>query len=419
MGQTDLSKQPRAPPVGLRTQRDLPRVSPAWRLRTRSCSHDNELYRMGLDRNADGEWEVVRNRVPQGLVDAMRAIVIRSERSATRSQSRSQSMMSQRSTPIRIKREPTELGLDVDMEAVDLEDGMEDVDNQVIDLTDSTAVFEEIRVYLDIDMEVEGGHVYIDEDGVEIQTVMTSVEATKMEYKAEVKMDFEDEMPYDHVRQMNGTQKSLASIVEEIEDGNQAIGKSADEGEQQPEGTDRSDETSRDPADRRRERKWANAELYATNAELHALLDATQDAAVVDDDLNTMLHSRIPTAISYEGDEPVSRKRKALRGNKLLVLSLAQQKRQRLLDRQSEDGPKASQRQDTIPDHSMQLMLVEQTHKESLLLGRTTRGTADDRGAKSNADAKEIIEPITKPVRRSIPTAVSRLFSLPYTFRQN
>ena len=78
-------------------------------------------------------------------------------------------------------------------------------------------MYEEIiNLYLDVDMEVDGGRVYVDRNDAKAEIVMTSVEATKMKYKAEVKMDFED-MSGDHVLSSTGSRESLSSFVEDIE----------------------------------------------------------------------------------------------------------------------------------------------------------------------------------------------------------
>lgn len=63
---------------------------------------------MGLDHNAKGDWEVLRNRVPAGLVHAARVSRIKSERrSVTRSGS-TNTEQSRRMSETRIKRESTE-----------------------------------------------------------------------------------------------------------------------------------------------------------------------------------------------------------------------------------------------------------------------------------------------------------------------
>lgn len=103
---------------------------------------------MGLDKNADGEWEVVRNRVPPGLVNAMRAMRVKSER---RSQSTTFAI-SRRASEVRVKTEPTGDEGDIyraDSSDVEMEDAPIDP-NQVVDLTDCAAEWEEIRIYLDV-----------------------------------------------------------------------------------------------------------------------------------------------------------------------------------------------------------------------------------------------------------------------------
>ena len=218
---------------------------------------------MGLRKNAAGEWDAIDNLPTAGLAAAMRAMRIKSGRRSVR---RDSSKL--RRIEVSIKTEPTaDSTMEVDMGSGALEDETEAAEDHVIDLTDSTAVFEEIRVYLDIDMEVEGGHTYVDEDGVEVETVMTSVEATKTEFKVEVKGD--------HVRQLAGNRGSVASIVEETEYDDQAIGESGAEDLQERREMNRSDETNQYPAGKRPKRKWTDAELLHVGA----LLDAGRNAA--------------------------------------------------------------------------------------------------------------------------------------------
>lgn len=186
MGITNPSVQNRAPPLSLRSQKDIARQSPQSRLRSRSYSHDNELYRMGLRKNAEGEWAVVDNLPTAGIANAMREIT-------------------------RIKKEQ--------MEEVMWKDGREDTVESV-DMADSTAVFEEIRVYMEEAASREGSHINVDEPaekylrGVSVMSlgdVLQTIEIKNEFFEEEVAfaMEFEDSID------MRG--QSLASIKEEPE----------------------------------------------------------------------------------------------------------------------------------------------------------------------------------------------------------
>lgn len=52
----------------------------------------------------------------------------------------------------------------------------EDYSLDSFDLTDSTAVYEELKLYLDVEKDVENGFVYVDENGVKVETILTTVE---------------------------------------------------------------------------------------------------------------------------------------------------------------------------------------------------------------------------------------------------
>lgn len=73
-------------------------------------------------------------------------------------------------------REPSAEGyydvMDVVEDALDVED-----DDNVVDITDSTAVFQEIKVYLDAEKDLETSLVYVNDDREEVKAIMTSVEA--------------------------------------------------------------------------------------------------------------------------------------------------------------------------------------------------------------------------------------------------
>ena len=74
MGITNPSVQNWAPPSSPRSKKDIARQSPQSRLRSRSCTLDNDLYRMGLRKNAEGEWAVVDNLLTAGIANALREI---------------------------------------------------------------------------------------------------------------------------------------------------------------------------------------------------------------------------------------------------------------------------------------------------------------------------------------------------------
>ena len=93
---------------------------------------------MGLDSNAAGEWEVRRSRVLAGQADTMRALRIKSERKSERRSMVRMEARRQATSEARETREPSTEGY------YDIMDVVEDalyVDDEVVDMTDSTAVF--------------------------------------------------------------------------------------------------------------------------------------------------------------------------------------------------------------------------------------------------------------------------------------
>lgn len=86
-------------PSEIRTLKGSTLVSNSERLRSRSYSHEHELYRAELGNDAAGEWKVVRGRVPTGLVDEMKKVALRGKsrgvlRRAIRSRSRGEAKIS-------------------------------------------------------------------------------------------------------------------------------------------------------------------------------------------------------------------------------------------------------------------------------------------------------------------------------------
>lgn len=51
--------------------------------------------------------------------------------------------------------------------------------DQVVDLTISADEWEEIRIYLDLERGVDGAHVYVDDHGEVVQTIMTSMSRSR------------------------------------------------------------------------------------------------------------------------------------------------------------------------------------------------------------------------------------------------
>lgn len=98
------------------------------------------MYRMGLDKSANGKWEVVRNRVPASLVNAMRAMGVESQR--IRAQRRQSRHLARTRGPSKtsIKEEPETK--DENVKIVDVAAKVK----YVIDLTGSTDVCEEILI---------------------------------------------------------------------------------------------------------------------------------------------------------------------------------------------------------------------------------------------------------------------------------
>lgn len=77
----------------------------------------------------------------------------------------------------------------------------------VIDLTDSTDMYEEvISVYLDSDREVDGGHAYVHKDGREAGVAMRTVEV-ETDSVVEVKMG-EDGVSEEEGRDADASQQS-------------------------------------------------------------------------------------------------------------------------------------------------------------------------------------------------------------------
>ena len=92
---------------------------------------------------------------------------------------------------------------------------------QRVALTDSAAEWDEIRIYLDVQREVEGRHVLVDRSGAKIETIMRSVEVKK-DWINDVKMPHEVEVDEDRHRE-DFSRYSLASIPEDAAENRQQI----------------------------------------------------------------------------------------------------------------------------------------------------------------------------------------------------
>lgn len=152
------------------------------------------------------------------------------------------------------------------------EDGDDDDDDgaeRAIDMTDSTAVYGRIRTYLDVEREVADGHAYVNERGLKVETVLTSVETSTIDMTEEKKTSEPDEV----VRSDAG-RESLTSIVEEAEE--RMDFEPIHGPEQQQRSTDLVGEEANPPQNKPR-RKWTDAETRYVGA----LLDVGFERAAI------------------------------------------------------------------------------------------------------------------------------------------
>ena len=361
---------------------------------------------MGLRKNAAGEWDAIDNLPTAGLAAAMRATRLKSERRTMRRESRSV-----KRSEVRVQREEKTDLMDVDVDAVVVEEVAEDEDN-VIDLTDSTAGFEEIRVYLDIDMEVDGGYLYVDEDGAKVETIMTSVEPMKMECKVEVRTDFKDDMSGDHLSQSKGNRVSLESMVEEIEDEALVSKRSEVNQEQGPRPSEEDNGTSPHPTGPR----W---QAMRSHDEMIQYLNAGWNSESVSG-----------TLMEREDEEELAEKKiDPWRDYQMRLVRLEQENKRRLREQQvatqgygikelkdlGQDPSAFFSRMSSVPSvmgyNTTQAKLAEQRSKQALLTENTTESaiesSANDRQAINNASIHGPVEPVKKSLRRSITPAVS------------